>query len=190
MPYIYEPSNSVFGSIVDLTAKCLSCNKSGHWTDMCPNLQTPRKNLAHRAPQRTRVATPFPTPSQVRGPPSEGLPSNRRSSILVYASRDTDFPSLPAISPNNCLLNSPMSTSRKDVPEIKWGEVSITPAAILPGPLALPQRSPQSLQPPYLPTPQLSSALEYDAAASSQSKRENPHFEDALWGREIIMPLE
>ena len=178
IPHFYKKRQSFLDPnyISGLTARCLVCDRSGHPSEKCPNIQKLKEYYPIAIPLCARVATPFPIPSQT--PDSRQFDSNpiRRSSATEPAV-DYDFPSLPIISPNNCLLNSALSTTRKDVPEVKWGHVSITPAAILP--VADPSRSPpRAVQSSDFPKGLEFSSKPYET--SLQSDKEKTHFEEAL----------
>jgi hypothetical protein len=91
---------------------CRACHRSGHNADGCPNLRpqtiphglaTPPTNSRIR---KQRVATPFPTPSQVSHPNFPIAFSPRP--ISFHPSPEREFPSIPEVSQNKSLLNSPM----------------------------------------------------------------------------------
>jgi hypothetical protein len=167
----------------DLTAKCLACDKGGHSFDKCPMIRPLRKHPNHSAPcsrggNKPQFTTPFHVPAaSYEAVYRTGWPAK------TERSQDIDLPSLPKISPNNCLLNSPLSTKRGDVPDPKWGKVSMTPAALLS--MSTPDH--MSPRPPVdqfldFPTPKISTERKY---WPQQGGKQESHFEEAWWNNQI-----
>lgn len=181
MPFLVPPppgiqsSPGFHASKCDLTARCLICDQNGHSSDRCPRFPKQKITLQSVSPQRARIPTPFPDPSQLPHPSI--LPSRRSSK----SSRDREFPSLPAISINNCLLNSPLTTNRNDVPEPRWGRVSVTPAALLPPPPDHIEMSPATTHPPSFQLEYQSRTPQCQAGYRQQGVQDSSYFEDALW---------
>jgi len=182
-PPVIQSSRTFQASTCDLTARCLICDQNGHSSEKCPRFPKQKITLQNVSPQGARIPTPFADPSQL---PHPSILRSRRSSMK--SSRDHEFPSLPTISINNCLLNSPLTTNRNDVPEPKWGQVSITPAALLPSPSRHIEMSPVTTQSPSFQPGYRSRTLECQAGHRQQGVQNGSYFEDALWDDQLQDP--